>query len=284
MAAPAAHCYFGATMAGPPEIKLVVNADGFGANPELDRGILKAYREGIVTSTSVLGNCTDPAAVKAALASAPGLGVGIQLTLIGGAPIANPGAVRSLLGPDERLPTHAYDLVLAWARGVLRADDVEREFDAQLGRLRETGLAIDHLDTRMHLGFLPAVGRVVEAVARRHGVPGIRMAVERPALAWVGEIPRALIATALGGLAWLTRRQLGVLRHGPQTWGFVESGHLDEIRILEILGRLGPGLHELICHPIEDGAGREVKALTSPLVRQAIAQRQIELCRWADLF
>ena len=51
--------------------------------------------------------------------------------------------------------------------------------------------------------------------------------------------------------AWLTRRQLGARRHGPQSWGYVEAGHLDEIRILEIIGRLGPGPHELICHPGE---------------------------------
>jgi hypothetical protein len=55
----------------------------------------------------------------------------------------------------------------------------------------------------------------------------------------------------LGGLAWLTRRQMGALRHGPESWGYVESGQLDEIRILEILGRLGPGSHEIICHPGE---------------------------------
>ena len=41
------------------EIRLVVNADDFGMSPAISRGILRAHREGIVTSTSVLGNCDD---------------------------------------------------------------------------------------------------------------------------------------------------------------------------------------------------------------------------------
>jgi chitin disaccharide deacetylase len=170
---------------------------------------------------------------------------------------------------------------------------VERELDAQVSRLRDLGLGLDHLDTRSHLGFLPAVGRAVESVARRHGIPGIRMAMEHPTIAWLAEAPHGIVAAGLGSLAWLTRRQLGALRHGPRTWGYVESGRLDEIRILEIIGRLGPGGHELICHPAarddrpQRGApdpAREMRALTAPLVKEALAARQIVLCRWADLF
>lgn len=275
-------------------IRLVVNADGFGISPALSQGALKAHREGIVTSTSVIGNCPDPAAIKAALSEAPRLGVGVHLTLVDGFPIASPSAVRSLLGPDGRFPAHPSEVLFSWAKGAMRADDVERELEAQVARLRDVGLTIDHLNTAFHLGFLPAIGRAVEAVARRHGIPGIRMAMEKPTLAWVVEAQRGALAAALGGLAWLTRRKMGTLRHGPRTWGFVESGHLDEIRILEIVGRLDPGIHELICHPgLPDGTtplpgeadpGRELRALTSPLVREALQSKGVELCRWSDLF
>ena len=94
----------------------------------------------------------------------------------------------------------------------------------------------------------------------------------------------------LTGLGWLTRRQLGARRHGAQSWGYVESGRLDEVRVLEIIGRLGPGPHELICHPGEEQHARcydhagELAALTSAKVRRALGQRGITLCRWGDLF
>jgi predicted glycoside hydrolase/deacetylase ChbG (UPF0249 family) len=275
-------------------IRLVVNADDFGGSPAISRGILRAHHEGIVTSTSIMGNCPDPAAVKELLAGAPALGVGVHLTLVGGPPVANPGGVRSLVGPDGTFPAQPGEVLLSWAKGAMRADDVEREFDAQVGRLRDFGLKIDHLDTGFHLGFLPAIGRTVERIARRHGIPGIRMGIEKPTLAWVVEAQRGLMGAALGGLAWLTRRNMGSLRHGPHTWGFIESGRLDEIRILEIVGRLDPGIHELVCHPAEASGpppprgerdpARELTALTSPLIRQSISHRGVQLCRWADLF
>jgi hypothetical protein len=127
------------------------------------------------------------------------------------------------------------------------------------------------------------VGQAVEAVARRHGIAGVRTTMERPTLAWFTEIRRSLTTAALGGLAWLNRRQMGVLRHGPTSWGYFEHGRLDEVRILEILGRLGPGIHELICAPRADESP-SLSPLLSPRVRAGLARRGIALCRWADLF
>lgn len=279
------------------ETRLVVNADDFGLSPAVSRGILRAHRDGIVTSTSLLGNVADLDGARSLLAEAPALGVGVHLALTGGAPISPPETVPSLLGPTGGFHRRGHEFITAWVRGRILASDVERELDAQVSRIRDAGLAVDHLDTHHHLGFLPVIGRAVEAVARRHGIPGIRSAVERPTLAWVTEPRRGVEAGILTGLAWLTRRQLGALRHGPQSWGYVEAGHLDEIRILEIIGRLGPGPHELICHPGEDDPdahlveepGRyqrtaELASLTSEKVRRAVGQRSITLCRWGDLF
>jgi len=48
------------------------------------------------------------------------------------------------------------------------------------------------------------VGRAVETVARRHGIAGVRTAVERPTLAWLTEIRRSLTTAALSSLAGST--------------------------------------------------------------------------------
>jgi predicted glycoside hydrolase/deacetylase ChbG (UPF0249 family) len=270
------------------EIRLVVNADDFGMSPGISRGILRAHREGIVTSTSVLGNCGDFDEVRAILAEAPELGVGVHLALVGRGPIAEAARVPSLLTAGGRFHERGTEFVAAWTKRAIDAGDLEREFDAQIARVRDAGIKIDHLDTHHHLGFLPVVGRTVEAVARKHGIEAIRSAIETPSLSWVTDPKRGLKAGVLTGLGWLTRRQLGARRHSAQSWGYVESGRLDEVRVLEIIGRLGPGPHELICHPGEestfyDHAG-ELRALTSPKVRRALGQRGITLCRWGDLF
>jgi len=275
---------------------LVVNADDFGCSPGVSRGILRAHREGVVTSTSVLGNCDDLRGVCALLGEAPDLGVGVHLTLVGGRPVSASASLPSLTNPDGGFPTRAQDVFKSWMIGNVDIHEIEREFDAQVSRLRDAGVRPDHVDTHRHLGFVPAVGRAMETVARKHGIAGIRSAVERPTLAWLTDPTRGLEAGLLTGLAWLTRRQMGALRHGPQSWGFVEVGRLDEVRILEILGRMGPGAHELICHPgEEDDTGaepgeaphlraHELVALTSHKVRRAFERRGVKLVRWKDLF
>jgi predicted glycoside hydrolase/deacetylase ChbG (UPF0249 family) len=278
------------------KIRLVVNADDFGMSPAVSRGILRAHRDGIVTSTSLLGNCDDMGEACALLSESPGLGVGIHLSLVGGRPVAAANTVRTLTDSEGAFFPRAEDLLWPLARGRIDVAEIELEFEAQIGRAREAGITPDHLDTHRHLGFVPAVGRALEAVARRHGIAGVRSAVERPTLAWLTDPRRGIEAGILAGLAWMTRRQMGTLRHGPQSWGFVESGRLDEIRILEIIGRLGPGAHELICHPgEEDDAStaarepehyreQELRALASPKVRRALERRGVELCCWKDLF
>ena len=271
------------------EIRLVVNADDFGMSAAISRGIVRAHREGIVTSASLLGNCADLEAARALLSEAPGLGVGVHLALVEGGPVADPAQVPSLLTPAGRFMSRGAEFIAAWTKRKIDAGDVEREFEAQVQRIRAAGIKIDHLDTHHHVGFLPVVGRTVEAIARRYDIGAIRSEIETPTLSWVTDPRRGLKAGVLTGLNWLTRRQLGVRRHSAQSWGYVESGRLDEIRVLEIIGRLGPGTHELICHPGEeqspgyDHTG-ELAALLSSKVRRALGQRGIRLCRWGDLF
>jgi predicted glycoside hydrolase/deacetylase ChbG (UPF0249 family) len=271
-------------------IRLVVNADGFGVSAARTRGILAAHQNGVVTSTSVLGNAAHPEAVKTDLGQAPNLGVGVLLCLEVGAPVAMPASVPSLLDGSGKFPARERDVLLNWAKAAMQPTHIEAEFDAQVARLRDMGLVIDHLCARGSIGCLPVVAQAMESVARRHGIAGLRTVVERPTLAWAADLPRGLATAALGAMAWYSRRQLGVRRHGPQSWGDFERGRLDEIRILEILGRMGPGSHEIICQPELDSASEkpplrgEVTALTSARVREALTSRHIELCRWSDLF
>lgn len=279
---------------GAGAIRLVVNADDFGASEAASQGVLRAHRDGIVTSTSVLGNCADADQVRRQLAEVPRLGVGVQLVLVGGRPVSDPAVVPSLVDEQGRFPATTAELYLRWAQNLLVAEQVERELDAQVARLRDVGLVLDHLDAHRHAGVLPVVGRALETVARRHRIEGLRSTVEAPNLSWITDVTRGAPLAVMAGLAWLTRRQMGALRHGPQTWGHAESGRLDRVRVLEILGRLGPGAHELICHPQQaPGSARqdppgdppgELGALVSATVRDAVARRRIQLVRWADLF
>jgi len=264
-------------------IRLAVTAEDFGASAPSNLRTLEAHRNGIVTGVSLLGNCDDLAQAVALLEEVPGLGVGLALALVGGRPTLPSGEVPSLVRPTGAFRTSAVDFAVDWWSGTIAPAEIERELEAQIARARAAGLTIDHLSTVGHVGLLPGVGMIVERLAKRFGIVGLRTAVEPPGLGWVAEPQRGLETAVLAGLSWLTRRRLGTLRHGPVTWGYVESGRLDEVRILEIIGRLSSGSHELLCHPGADSDG-ELNALTSPKVKKAIAERGILLGRWRDQF
>lgn len=268
-------------------IRLVVNAEGFGTSPTTNEVIVRTHRTGIVTSTALVGNCLDIEAAADTLQACPSLGVGLSLALIQGAPVAPSAEVASLVTADGRLRERAPEFGLEWARGHIRSEHVERELDAQIARARDVGLALDHLATRGHLGLLPGIAQIVERLARRYQIAGLRTTVEPPTLAWLTDARRGVETGILAGLAWLSRRRLGPLRHGPRSWGYLDRRRLDEIRVLEIIGRMDAGPHELICHPGDDPEGTgvaELAALTSPRVRQALEGRDIHLGRWRDLF
>ena len=74
-----------------------------------------------------------------------------------------------------------------------------------------------------------------------------------------------------------------------------QTGHVDERYLLSVIAALPPGVHEIYCHPAEaqpaalaphqrgyDHA-REVAALVSPRVREALRATGVELVTYPDL-
>ncbi|HSN14077.1 MAG TPA: ChbG/HpnK family deacetylase [Anaeromyxobacteraceae bacterium] len=115
---------------------LVVNADDLGYDPAIDRGILEAHRDGIVTSTSAM---VDGPFAAASIRAAPGsLGVGLHAVID---PAAGEAAAEA---------------------------ELERQI-ALFEALR--GAAPTHVDTHKHAHASPAVLAAVARVARGRRLP-----------------------------------------------------------------------------------------------------------------
>ena len=81
-----------------------------------------------------------------------------------------------------------------------------------------------------------------------------------------------------------------------RTVGIFDKGGLTEKRLIRLLGRLGEGDWELMCHPglapgslAEVGATRyawesELAALTSPNVREVLREKDITLVSYRGLY
>lgn len=272
--------------------RLVVNADDLGLHPSLDAGILRAHREGIVTSATLLA--MGPTAAEAAdRARAQGLAVGLHLALSTRLTPAAPAQAVSTVAPGGRLRGSWADFARDWLMGKVRREEVALELDAQLRRARELGVAVDHLDGHQHLHVLPGIRPLVEALAAREKLP-LRWPDALPRMKWLRTPGPALKTTLLTVLARTApRAPQGVRR--VSAGGVFEAGRLDEAALLAALDALPSGDFELGCHPgegvphvPEDPAWRygwqaELAALTSPRVRARLDERGIQLHSYGTL-
>jgi len=275
--------------------RVIVNADDFGFWPGLTEGILRAHREGIVTSTTVTANM--PAAKEALkrLSEAPDLGVGVHLNVSQGPPLSKEG--MALAGEDGLMHHTAAGVILAclcrpW---LLRA--IEAEFDAQIRRVLDHGVRPTHLDSHRHTHAFPPVFARVTALAKRYSIRFVRWCCERlVGPNWsAAPLKQRCVRWMLNGFAAADAVIRPEVRATRGTWGIAHTGLIDARWLIQVASVVRPGVTEIMTHPgcADDvGAGLtrlresrriEMDALCDPRVREALARHGIELVHYGQL-
>ena len=182
--------------------------------------------------------------------------------------------------------------------GVVRADEVRRECDAQIAALTRAGIRPTHLDSHRHAHALPGVLPAVLASARAAGIRIVRRPLDR--LALHHPVASAKIAAlhaawrrAMSGVAHADRQ---VIESAPRFRGITLQDAPDvQGRLLDLLDHLQPGATELMLHPGYDDSTlaaldpyrapreRELAALTSGALRERLAVGDIRLVTFAEL-
>ncbi len=282
---------------GAPFARLLVNADDFGVSERVDEGIAQAHSRGIVTATSLMAVGRSFEHAVGLWRELPTLDVGVHLTLVGERPLLTSS---SLVTADGRFPADAAALLRRCLAGAIRLVEVEAEWAAQIERVLSTGIRPSHLDSHQHVHVLPGLAGIAQRLARRYGIPRLRLPLEHPPAAWPA---RAAELKRLAGLAalwftWGTARLTGAASPvGPRLnfLGFMTGGRLDEQALLRLVVGMRAGRdYELMCHPglaptEPDLLGwhysheEELRALTSPRVQDELAARGIRLTRFSEL-
>lgn len=276
--------------------RLIVNADDFGLAPGVNRGILRAFRDGILTSTTLMANMPFFDDAVSLAESRPEVRVGVHLTLLWGRPVTPAEDVPSLVRAGGELPRSLITLARRYFARRLDLAEVRRELRSQIDRVRRAGIEPTHVDTHKHVHCLPGIMDAVVRVAAEAGVPAVRLPVERrlgPSGSAKGRAKRLLI----GLLARNGRR--AVERAGLSTpdrfVGIELQDRLDSRAILGILRALPEGVTELMCHPgiVDDDLGVysaspphrdvELTALCDPEVRKTATERGIELVHYGQI-
>jgi chitin disaccharide deacetylase len=284
---------------------LIVNADDLGWTEGVNRGIVEAHRKGLVTSTTLLANGRAFDSGIDAARKNPELGIGVHLNLSDGPPTAPADLVPGLLNEAGELDGEPVSLLLRIASRSLPLDEVEREWDAQIRKIREAGISPTHLDGHKHMQMLPGLFELALRLAKKHGIRAIRVAHEesrlRAALS-AGASHNASVVLKQGvqarGLKLVARDARGLAnREGVATsdyfCGIAQTGQLTREGIEELLEKLPEGTTELMCHPgyadeelrktatrLQDSRKTELGILIDPQIRKIVAKRGIRLINY----
>jgi predicted glycoside hydrolase/deacetylase ChbG (UPF0249 family) len=281
---------------------LIVNADDLGWSEGVNRGIADAHRKGLVTSTSVLASGRAFTAAVEVARSNPALGVGVHLNLSDGPPSAPPERVRGLLNSDGQLEGSPESLLLRMASRTLEFHQVEREWDAQIGKILSAGISPSHLDGHKHVQMLPGLFEIALRLAKKHGIRAIRVAHEESSL-------RALLSSAGKQNTGVVRKQgvqargLKLLARGARELadhaglvttdyfcGIAQTGFLTREGVEKLLRNLPEGTTELMTHPgyvdedlrrsatrLQQSRQAELEILTDARIRKIVATVGIRL-------
>jgi predicted glycoside hydrolase/deacetylase ChbG (UPF0249 family) len=249
--------------------RLIVNADDFGRSAGVDRGIIRAHREGIVTSTTFMANAPAARDAAALARATPTLDVGVHLVLTYARPLTEAARIPSLVRADGSFGRPSELL----ARDLDR-DQALVEYRAQFARARELlGRDPTHIDTH-------------------HWVH------DHPALSWA--VCQLAVETRAAARAQTPRQRDEYRAKGVRTADhfvreFQHPGHIEVADLLGVIARLEDGVTELMCHPGEPDPELvatsayarerpiELATLTDPRVRSALERDGVALTTFAHL-
>ncbi len=243
-------------------MKVIFHGDDFGLTPGVNRGIIKAFKEGLLTSTSLMavGEAADEA-IDLAL-EAPSLDVGVHLVLVDERPLLSPEALTTLCPYDGRLPDRNRILKDILSRK-LDYGQVEAEWCAQVEKVMNRGVGISHLDSHQFLHLFPGLFNVALTISGRYEIPFMRGIMMEPSLMNRFTSPGMGRLTQWFGLWGWTRAMAlaGCFPHNTMvpSVGFLNAGgRMDCGTLFGILDKLAMhqscNLVEFMLHP---GAGDE---------------------------
>ena len=282
----------------------MVNADDLGFTSGVNRAIVKAHTDGVVTSTTLMANGPAFCEVKDLAKQFPKLSIGCHLVLIDGEPVLPPARVPSLTQSGrfrDDLKTFAARALM----GQLDATEIAAEATAQLRRVQAAGVCVSHFDTHKHTHIFPKVLRPLLLAAAECGVRAVRNPfgpflplrlselLKRPNL-WTRWTEMRVLGTFAGKFQKAVQREGFVTPDG--TLGIEVTGTLNETLFTTIATRVPEGIWEFVCHPgyndsdlqsaktrLRESREVELHVLTSLQAREILARQGVELISYRDL-
>jgi len=233
--------------------RLIINADDFGMQKDIDRGIMDCYAKGAVTDVSLMavGDSFENAIHMARENSMDT--VGIHLVLTGEFyPASAPDNVRSLVGNDHKFYKSYIAFLIRYFMRSFSTKEIYSEFKSQVIKIKKEGLKISHINSHQHLHILPAILKIVIRLAEEEGISNIRFPFEKINVVRSVRDPRVLLRNiSLASVCAVSKKLLKTsnVNFNEYFIGHAEALKLNKENLVTDIMRLRGSITELGCHP-----------------------------------
>ena len=157
-------------------LKKIFNADDFGISRGGNEAIVRAHKEGILNSASIMINQKYAKEAIDLAKLMPDLEVGLHINLTNEEPAANPAEIPLLADENGKLKNGFVNLLLlSLLHPKKLAAQAEIEIRAQIKKYLQSGLKLAHLDSHRHVHLIPVIFKVVRKLQKEFGVERIRV-------------------------------------------------------------------------------------------------------------
>ncbi|MGL6106880.1 carbohydrate deacetylase [Romboutsia sp.] len=144
--------------------RLIINADDFGYCESVNYGIISAFKNGIVRSTTTMANMPGFEHAMELLKENKGLGCGVHMTLSCYKPVL--GGLKTIIDGNgmffKRITNEDIEK--------MDLEEIYQEFCAQIEKVKAK-TEITHLDSHHHVHTLKSLQPVIERIVEKYELP-----------------------------------------------------------------------------------------------------------------
>lgn len=154
-------------------LRIIVNADDLGYSVDVDAQIERCIQHGIVTSSSLMANAPGFDDGVRIAKMYPNVSIGAHLNLVEFAPLTNLDVFQRY-GVADASGNFIEGAIFYTAIDDVLSQAVFDEWDAQLNKIKRSGVVIDHVDSHQHTHALLGLHDTLCKVMDKHQITRVR--------------------------------------------------------------------------------------------------------------
>lgn len=151
-------------------VRIIINADDFGASREVNNAISELMSQGKITSASILANSPEYKRAVEITKLYPECSFGVHLNLTEHRPLTKDNAFRPILNQEGNFNGNIRNVKISSA---LRKA-IFREWCAQIETVSLDGIEISHVDSHHHIHTIPKLFLILKRIQKKYKIFKVR--------------------------------------------------------------------------------------------------------------